>query len=176
MSKHGFPASARLLHWVMAALILSMLFLGVSMVTSLSGWHDPAILLHKSFGILVLLLAAVRLLNRLRFTAPPLPADLSPLQALAAKASHWLLYAGMFAVPLSGWAMQSAAGTPVRPFGLFTLPPLTAPDLACYGWLREAHFLMTWGLFALLLVHIGAALHHGWVRRDGVLQSMLRGD
>lgn len=173
MSGHTYPPSARLLHWAMAALILSMLFLGVSMIDSLAIWQHPARTLHKSFGILALLLVALRLTNRLRFTAPGLPADLAPAQRLAARASQVLLYALMIAVPLTGWAMQSAGGVPVRVFGLLTLPPIAPARLELYALFREGHALLTWGLFGLILLHIGAALHHGLVRRDGVLAGML---
>ncbi len=173
MSGQAYPPSARLLHWAMAALILSMLFLGVSMIDSFAPWQHPARMLHKSFGILALLLVALRLANRLRFPAPALPADLAPAQRLAARASQVLLYALMITVPLTGWAMQSAGGVPVRVFGLFTLPPITPVRLELYALFRDGHALLTWSLFGLILLHVGAALHHGLIRRDGVLAGML---
>ncbi len=173
MSGQSYPPSARLLHWAMAALILSMLFLGVSMIDSFAPWQHPARTLHQSFGILALLLVALRLANRLRFPAPALPADLAPAQRLAARASQVLLYALMIAVPLTGWAMQSAGGVPVRVFGLFTLPPITPVRLELYALFRDGHALLTWSLFGLILLHVGAALHHGLIRRDGVLAGML---
>lgn len=168
-----YPVSARLLHWAMAALILSMLFLGVAMVSSLAEWRTSAIGLHKSFGALALLLVILRLANRVRFKAPALPAGLSGAQKLAARATHWLLYGLMLAVPLSGWAMQGAAGLAVRPFGLFTLPAIAPEGIALYGLFRDLHGLFAWGLFGLVLIHLSAALHHGLVRGDNVLGSML---
>ena len=112
-----YPASARLLHWAMAALLLSMLFLGAAMVDRWQPWATSAIQLHKAFGLLALALAVLRLVNRLRFRAPPLPAGMPAAQRAIAHASHVLLYALMLALPLTGWAMQGAAGLPVQVAG-----------------------------------------------------------
>ncbi len=166
-----YPASARLLHWAMAALLLSMLFLGAAMVDRWQPWATSAIQLHKAFGLLALALAVLRLVNRLRFRAPPLPAGMPAAQRAIAHASHVLLYALMLALPLTGWAMQGAAGLPVQVAG-WVLPALVEPDLARYGLLRELHAWLAYGLLGLVLLHAGAALHHGWVRRDGLLARM----
>ena len=74
---------------------------------------------------------------------------------------------------ITGLLMQGAAGRPVSVFGLFTVPPLLPVDLRTYGLLRELHGWGAWGLIALVLLHITAALHHGLVKRDKVLRSML---
>ncbi len=166
-----YPRSARLLHWAMAALLLSQVSLGVSMVDRWQAWTTPAIQLHKAFGVLALLLVLLRLGNRLRFRAPPLPRDIPAAQRAIARASHWALYALMIALPLTGWAMQGAAGLPVRIGGVL-LPALVGPDLARYGLLRELHAWLAYGLAALVLLHAGAALHHAWVRRDEVFSHM----
>ena len=112
--------------------------------------------------------------NRLRFRAPPLPRDLPAMQRMAARASHWALYSLMVALPLTGWAMQGAAGLPVRVGGV-VLPALVVADLARYGLLRKLHAWLAYGLLALVLGHAGAALHHAWVRRDGVFEHMTLG-
>lgn len=169
-----YPVSARLLHWAMAALLLSQLSLGASMVDRWQPWTTPAIQLHKAFGVLAMVLVLMRLANRLRFRAPPLPRSIPALQRGVARASHWALYALMLALPLTGWAMHGAAGLPVR-VGGFVLPALMEADLARYGLLRELHGWLAYGLLALVLVHAGAALHHAWVRRDGVFEHMALG-
>lgn len=166
-----YPASARLLHWIMAALLLSQLSLGLAMVDRWQAWTTAAIQLHKAFGVLALLLVGLRLGNRLRFRAPLLPSSLPTVQRALARASHWTLYALMIALPLTGWAMQGAAGLPVRVVGV-VLPALVDPDLARYGLLRELHAWLAYGLAALVLLHAGAALHHAWVRRDDVFGHM----
>jgi cytochrome b561 len=83
---------SRILHWIMAVLILAMLFIGVAMVSSLSD-HHQLVSIHKPIGILILVLAAVRLVNRLIFPPPPLPSGMPVTLRVAAEASHWLLYA-----------------------------------------------------------------------------------
>ncbi len=172
MNRHGhFNLPARILHWGMALLILAMLFVGVGMVASLS--LRPVLFdIHRPLGIAILLLAVVRLLNRWRSPPPSLPADLPVLQAFVAKASHWILYALMLAMPLLGWATLSAGGYPVRMFAGVQLPPIAPHDPALYAGLRGTHVVLAFVLFALVLAHLGAALYHAWVRRDGVFASM----
>ncbi len=170
-----FNLTARVLHWSMAALIVTMLFVGIGMVASMS-WRPSLVSLHRPLGIAILLLAIVRLLNRLRHRPPPLPADLPAVQMLAAKASHWVLYALMFAMPLVGWSMLSAGGYPVTMFKGFMLPPIMPHNATSYALLRSAHTRLALLLFATVLVHLAAALFHAWVRRDGVFASMARGE
>jgi cytochrome b561 len=175
-----FTLVARVLHWLMAAMILAMLFIGVGMVATVSERYDQLFALHKPLGVAVLALAALRLLWRLFHRPPPLPADLPRPQALAAKASHLLLYALMFALPLIGWATLSSGGYPASLGGGWVLPPLLAADPQWHAWLRPLHRWLAYLLFATVLLHFAAALYHGLVRRDGVLASMLgaepRGD
>jgi len=168
-----YPITARLLHWVMAVIILSMLFLGVSMIQSFAPWQNVALSLHKSFGTLVFILVGVRLINRLLFKPPALPSDLPHWQAFAGRATHVLLYTAMIAMPLSGWLMQSAAGLEVSVFGLFNLPLIAPENIKLYSLSRELHGLTAWLFFGLILLHIAAALYHKLIRRDDVLDSML---
>jgi cytochrome b561 len=167
-----FTLVARVLHWLMAAMILTMLFIGVGMVASLSERHDWLIRIHKPLGIAILILAVMRLTVRLRHPPPPLPADLPALQKLAALASHWLLYALMFALPLIGWAMLSAGGYPVMLSESLRLPPIFPVSPAAFAVLRHAHAWLAILLFLTFLAHMSAALYHGLIRRDGVLSSM----
>ncbi len=173
-SSTHFNLTARVLHWGMAVLILTMLFVGVGMVSSIS--LRPSLLsLHRPIGIAILLLVILRLGNRLRHPPPPLPADLPSIQKLAAHASHWLLYGLMFAMPLIGWSMLSAGGYPVTVFKGFMLPAIAPHDPIVYAALRTAHTWLALLLFATVLMHLAAALFHAWVRRDNVLASMARG-
>lgn len=166
-----FNLPARLLHWSMAALILAMLFIGVAMVTSLADYH-ALVALHRPLGILILLLAAVRLANRWRHPPPPLPLDLPAWQRHAAHASHIALYGLMLAMPLVGWAMLSAARYPVALVGPLVLPLILPQSPVLYAWLRGLHTVLAYALFGLILAHLGAALIHGLIRRDGVFSSM----
>lgn len=169
-----FNLTARVLHWSMALMIVAMLFVGIGMVTSLS-LRPTLISLHRPLGIAILLLVIVRLINRLRHRPLPLPADLPAVQVFAAKASHWLLYALMFAMPLIGWSMLSAGGYPVTMFNGVALPAIAPHNATVYAVLRSAHTWLALLLFATVLMHLAAALFHAWVRRDQVFASMARG-
>ncbi|PPT75882.1 cytochrome B [Xanthomonas arboricola pv. populi] len=176
MSSHThFNLPARVLHWLMAAMILTMLFVGVGMVASVT--QRPWLIdLHRPLGIAILILAVLRLINRLRNRPPPLPGDLPAWQKVAAIASHWLLYALMLGMPLIGWAMLSAGAYPIVLWPGAQLPPIVPHDPAMYVWLRSAHGWLAYLLFATVLGHLSAALFHAWVRRDGVFSSMARGE
>lgn len=167
-----FHWSLRLLHWLMALAVLAMLFIGAGMVSSVSARHLWLLNLHKPLGAAILVLALLRIALRLATGAPPLPAELPRAVRLAARVSHLLLYALLLALPLVGWAMLSAGGYPVSLGGGWQLPPLLAQSDHWYALLRPAHRWLAYGLFALILGHLAAALVHGLIRRDGVLASM----
>ena len=175
MSTQHFSLPARVLHWLMALMILAMLFIGVGMVASVSERHQWLINLHKPLGIAILALVIVRLLVRFSSQTPALPSDLPSVQVFAAKLSHVLLYALMLALPLVGWAMISAAGDPVMLGSNLQLPALLSADAPIFSVLRKAHRYLAYLLFATVLLHLAGALFHAWVRRDEVLGSMLRG-
>jgi cytochrome b561 len=170
-----FNFLARLLHWSMAVAILAMLFIGAAMVISLP-YRVQLLDLHRPLGLAILLLALVRLANRLRHAPPPLPADLPRIQVLAAKASHWILYGLMLAMPVIGWAMLSAGGYPVTVFAGFNLPAIAPHSAVLYGFLRPLHGVLGYLLFLTILGHLGAALFHAWVRRDAVFGQMAKGE
>jgi cytochrome b561 len=166
-----FPLLSRILHWVMAVLILTMLFIGIAMVASLSDYHR-LVAIHKPLGILILVLVAIRLINRLLNPPPPLPATMPGFLRFAAHASHWLLYILMFALPLVGWGMLSAAGYPIVLAGAWHLPAILPHNVALYAVLRSLHTVLAFVLFATFIAHLGAALTHALVFKDGVFRSM----
>jgi cytochrome b561 len=166
-----FKALSRILHWTMAVLVLAMLFIGIGMVASLTDYHW-LVSIHKPLGILILILVAIRLVNRLLNPAPPLPAGMPAWQRFAAHASHVVLYVLMFALPLVGWGMLSAAGYPIVLYGPLELPPILPHDAALYAVLRTAHTVLAFLLFATFIAHLGAALMHALIFRDDVFPSM----
>lgn len=170
-----FHPVLRLLHWLTALAVLAMLFIGLLMVSEAGPLYPRLLALHRPLGLLILLLVMVRLPLRLLLGAPALPADLPPFQKRAAHASHGLLYAALLAMPLIGWGLLSAGGYPVRVTGGLVLPPILPHDLALYAVLRSAHGLIALALLLLVMAHLGAALIHGLIRRDGVLRSMTLG-
>ncbi|MBB3540864.1 MULTISPECIES: cytochrome b [unclassified Rhizobium] len=170
-----FSTLQRLLHWVMAIGILTMLFIGVGMVSTIGRQYVPLLVTHKTLGIAILVLALVRLVVRFISGAPALPADLPEPMKLAAYLSHVALYALMIGMPLIGWAMMSAAGYPIVLYGGLRLPAIVPQSDSLHALLWGAHFYLAFAFFALVLMHLAAALFHGLVRRDGVLQTMLPG-
>ena len=170
-----FTPVQRALHWVMAACILAMLFIGVGMVSTIEPKYLTLVSIHKPLGIAVLLLAVVRLGVRVRYGAPALPASMPEPMKLAALLSHWAFYALMIAMPLIGWAMLSAAGYPVVVFGSVYLPALVPQSDSLHALLWGAHYYLAFAFFALFLAHLAAALFHALVRRDGVFQTMAGG-
>lgn len=174
MNRATYSLPARLLHWLMALLILAMLFIGVGMVGSLGPWQHRLVSLHKGVGLLLLGLLLLRLAVRLRQSPPALPASIPAWQQRLAHSAHVLLYGLMLALPLLGWAMQSAGGYPLVLLG-WVLPAIAPQDVDLYAGLRSAHGWLAYLLFASILLHLAAALFHGLIRRDGVLAGMLRG-
>jgi len=168
-----FNPLARFLHWTMAALVLTMVFIGIGMVSTISPRYHELLSVHKSIGILILVLVAVRFINRLLNPPPPLPLDLPGWQRFLATASHLLLYSLMFVLPLVGWSMLSAGAYPIVVFGSIHLPPILPHNVAVFAVLRTTHSLLGFLLFAVFLGHLGAALFHKLIRRDGVLKSMV---
>ena len=173
MTSHPrFAAASRLLHWLMATMIIAMLFIGVGMAASVSRSYDLLVSIHRPLGIAILVLCIARIVNRFINPPPDLPDTVPSLQRFAAKASHIVLYALMLILPLVGWGMQSAARYPIVLYGPVRLPAILPHDLTIYAWLREFHTVLAYLLFATFVAHLGAALYHGLIRRDGVFGSM----
>jgi len=167
-NRYGLPAVA--LHWLQAALVLWLLWLGWTMVELPKGAERSAAYgLHKSLGLVALALVLVRLAVRRR--CPP-PAPLATgREALLARAAHLALYALLLALPLAGFLASSYTPYAMKFFGL-ALPRLAGPDEALNAFFKDIHFVAGRLLVALLLLHIAAAIRHAW-RGDGTLRRML---
>jgi cytochrome b561 len=157
-----FSGLQRVLHWLMAIMVLAMLFIGVSMVSTLTPRFLTLIAIHKPLGIAILGLAVLRLGVRWRLGAPPLPDDLPPVQALAAKLSHVVLYAFLVVMPLVGWGMLSAGGYPVVLYGSLHLPAILPHDEQLHAILQTAHTVLAYGLFATILLHVAQHSSMPW--------------
>jgi len=173
-TKYSYGSVAKTFHWLIFLLIAGMLAAGFIM-TGMAMSPDKFKIygLHKSFGITVLSLAALRLLWKAMNAAPELPLSLPAWEKFAAHAGHAALYALMFAMPLSGWAMSSASGLPVSVFGWFTLPDLVAPDNQLKHIFREVHGWLAWALIGMVSLHVFAALLHHFYYKNNVLRRML---
>ncbi len=175
MSTARYTPVARAFHWVLAAAIVGSFSIGVYMTDlplslarlKLYNWHKWA-------GIVILALSALRLLWRLTHR-PPADLPMPAWQRRAAHATHGALYALFFAVPLVGWAYSSAAGFPIVLFGVLPLPDFVPKDQALAEALKPWHGNLAWALALLVLLHVGAALKHHFIDRDGLLHRMLPG-
>ncbi len=167
-----FALLSRLLHWLMAALLIAMLFIGVSMVVSLGHYHN-LLAIHRPLGILILVLAAIRLVTRWSTRLPELPSTMPQSERVVAKLSEGLLYALFIALPLVGWAMLSAGHYPIVMFGAVHLPPILPARPELYATLRETHTILAYLLFLAFLAHLSAVLFHTVIMRDGLLNRMV---
>lgn len=166
----GWPS--KLFHWLTAALILIQIPLGYyAEELKLSPLKLDLFVWHKSIGMLVLLLATLRLLWRITGTIPSIP-NSSPTQRRLVQLAHTLLYGLIIALPVSGWIMTSAANIPSKLFWLIELPAITGPDEALKSMAAEVHEICVTMLVVILVVHIGAALRHHLILRDSILKRM----
>ncbi len=162
------------LHWLTFVLVLGMAAVGLLMTDMASSPFKVQVYSwHKSFGLTVLALTALRLAWRLTDRSPePMPGT-PGWQHSIARATHGGLYLLLLAVPLSGWWFNSAAGFPLRWFGLVALPKLATYDRHTKHLARDAHELLFYALAGLILVHAIAALWHHYFIKDRTLTRML---
>ncbi len=134
---------------------------------------------HKWAGITFLILSVLRLVWRLVNKPPALPKAIEQAmpnwQTKVYHATHYALYALFFAVPLIGWAYSSAAGFPIVLFGVLPLPDFVAVDKEFAKQIKELHEISAFALMGLALLHIGAALKHHFIDKDGLVSRMLPG-
>ena len=169
-----YSGLAILFHWGSAALIAALFVIGWQMVEMpLSPGKMEAYALHKSLGLLILVLAIVRIVRQRLRPSPPEPMGTPEWQRRAANATHVGLYLLMFALPLSGWAYNSSVGFPLSFFGLIDVPGLPSGGTDMREFWRTAHWLLGWGVVGLVSLHAGAALYHRVILRDSILQRML---
>ena len=169
-----YTAPAIALHWIVALLILANLALGLYTVgLELSPTKLRYFSFHKWIGVTVFLLAAARLLWRLRHPAPALPDAMPAWERRAARATHALLYFLFFAAPLTGWLFSSASGFQTVYLGVVPIPDLLSKDKALADALKLAHRSINYAMAGVIVLHVAAALKHHFVDRDDVLRRML---
>jgi cytochrome b561 len=172
----AYTVTARTLHWITATLVLINLPLGLVIANDWGGpLQDQLYNLHRSIGALVIPVILVRLVYRLGHKPAPLPDDIPAIQQLAAGATHWALYTLLIVQPFVGWIGTSAYRAPIVVFGLFELPPIWPEDRDFSDRVLFVHGLIALTIALLLAAHIGAALHHHFVRRDRILLRMIGG-
>jgi cytochrome b561 len=170
----GYPATSKLLHWLVAACVLTTAPVAIAMGKVGEGPLQNALYnFHKSLGILIFLLMILRLINRLVVGAPMPDPTIEPWQRTVSSAVHGSLYALLIAMPIVGYIANSAFGAPAPFFGLFNLPPIIGKNEALSDQLFAIHRWAGFLVIILVGMHIGAALFHHFIRRDDVLRRML---
>lgn len=173
-SQHGYRTPARLLHWGIAAAVLLMIPAGLVMTQKGldRSIQDALFLFHKNIGVLLIPIILLRLVYRLRHTPPPLPKSLPAWQRRAAGLSHLGLYALLVIMPLSGFIRVRAGGFPIELLDGLGFGPWLAKSEVLADAAKGLHATAGTLLIALLALHIGAALQHALIHRDGVWQRM----
>lgn len=170
----SYTKTAIALHWLIAFGIFAALALGITMVNlPLSPFKLKLYSWHKWLGVCIFAFAVIRLAWRLTHPVPALPETMQVWERWAAHLTHGVLYVLMFAIPLSGWLMSSAAGFPVVLFGVLPLPNLIEKSPELTEIFKVLHFALNVGLVILVCMHVGAALKHHFINRDQVLTHML---
>ncbi|RYG96662.1 MAG: cytochrome b [Alphaproteobacteria bacterium] len=165
---------ARSLHWTIGVLVILNIAVGI--------FHDPlgeiykgTMGIHKSIGFVVLVLSLFRLFWRLTHPAPPLPGSMPGWEKFSAHALHWVFYALLIVMPMTGWAFSSAGKYPLEFFGLFDIPKLDVqPKSALQMGTHNAHVVLGYSWAVLLVIHVGAALRHHFILKDNILLRMWR--
>lgn len=171
-SESQYGIVAIIFHWIMAILLIALLALGLYMddlpisleKLKLFGWH-------KEYGMLALMLVIARSIWRIANIIPSL--SIPWWEVLAARTVHYAFYGFMFAMPITGWIMTSAAGLPVSFFGWFVFPNLVSPSPALMNLFQEIHEWLGYGLIATIVLHTSAALKHHFINKDDILRRML---
>lgn len=169
----SYSRTAQYLHWAVAAMIVLQYVLIELAEDSESRIGRLALTAnHKSVGMTILVLAVLRLAWRLKVSPPKLPDHMPNWQVQVSGLTHWALYGLLFALPLTGWLMSSAASYSVSWFGLFSWPDLIAPNESRRDVLKFIHEWLGKGLFVLAVVHVLAACKHHFLDKDNVLKRM----
>ena len=169
-----YPATSKLLHWLVAVCVLITAPVAIAMTRVSEGpTQDILYNFHKSLGVLILILMTLRLINRIAVGAPIADPGIEPWQKTVSSAVHTSLYVLLLAMPIVGYIANSVFGASTPFFGLFDLPPIVGKNEAVATQLFTIHRWVGWLVIILVLMHVGAALYHYFIRRDNVLQRML---
>lgn len=172
-----YPLTSRIIHWIMALLILFMLCLGIYMTEFLpkdAPNHLQVYELHKSFGLMIFILVFLRILNRFAKGVPALPESMSLIERILSHLGHFGLYVLMILVPLSGYLMSNSFGFPVKFFGI-EMPIIAERNFEQGAFFITAHSFLAYTLLALVTIHVLAVIKHRFFDKpeNDVLKRMI---
>jgi cytochrome b561 len=170
----GYGTVARQLHWIMAILILVMIPVGLIMTQEglERATQDRLFILHKNVGSILLVLIVARFAWRLAMPPPPLPDSVPEVQRVVSKVVHWGLYATVFVMAASGYARVRMGGFPIEWLDAVGIPAFLPENEAAAERAKSIHATAKYVLVGLVALHVGAALYHAVVLRDGVFSRM----
>jgi len=169
-----YTRTAVTLHWLIALLI----FVAFPLALYMTGLHLSPLKLrlysyHKWIGMVVLLLAVIRVFWLATHRPPAMPASMANWEKIAAHAMHHTLYLLILVIPVTGWLMSSAKGFPVVLFTVLPLPDMVGKNKELGDLLQEVHEVLNYTMLGLVLAHVAAALKHHLVERDDILVRMV---
>jgi len=166
---------ARHIHWLVVMLAVIVISLGWAIAASPlnTPTRNGLLLVHRSFGLIILALMAFRALWRCRHAPPPLPPSVGRIDTALAQLTHLGLYLIFIVMPLFGYLNAAAAGHNVSFFGVFEIPQLLPTNERVSQWAIAVHLLGQYAVYLLVVLHVAGALYHAMIKRDGVLGRML---
>lgn len=170
-----YSGTSQALHWISAALMFFVVPCAWYMLSldkadpARADWHT----VHKSVGVLILILTVARIAWRSVNPPPPAAGHPNPIEKLMAEAAHGLLYVMLLVMSISGYIGSAANGRPVNFFGMFPLPLLISPDKGLAHIAHLFHEAGQWVVYVLVALHVLAAIGHTVIRKDGTLERML---
>ena len=177
-----YTTGAQAFHWVTAVLMFAVIPLGWifaefktkdgAFEAPFPGTPDTYASLHKTIGLVILAIVVARIVYRIVNPPPVLPGRMAAWARGLSTASHWLLYAVLIVMPVSGYVMSSASTHPISVVGLFDVPKLPISK-AVGADAHQIHLFVQWAVYALILLHVLATAWHLLVRRDAILDRML---
>ncbi len=176
-SESRYGLVSRTLHWAIAFLIIALIPLGWYMVRLdyTDPWSYDALEIHKGLGMVVLLLASIIAAKRIAQRTTVIAKPQKQWEAIAAKITHYLLYALMLVVPATGYMISTSAGAGVSIFGLFEVPAVMPKSVPLRDAAISVHYYFAYAGVGLIAFHIAGALKHHFIERDDALKRMFRG-
>lgn len=168
-----YSAGMRTMHWLVGVLILGMLVVGLYMTSDLALPENRMKLysLHKSFGLVVIVLVIIRIVSRLRSKIPPLPSQISIQEQRLSLLGHYAMYVLITIIPISGFLMSEIGGYTVIFFG-FEIPHFLPQSAAASKFFNKAHFVLNYTLIFMIFIHFSAPFKHYFVDKVNIWKRM----